>query len=251
MRPVLYVYDEGSDTHNAELDVSHLSLTMPGAGHRRAASVFQVSSSSASVAGIPTNKRSQSVLGGVAAEVAALALKKRLPSLREGHKNDEAAVAAQTGASSADVAATTGSGSAAIQPNSPQRRSLPRLSTTAAAAAAAIHASADAAAVCVKTSEESSAEAAVLVHVRSLFSLEATRPNFLSFKRGEVMEVLIRKPGSKWWYGKHPSGNKGWIPSNYVEDVAADADAADTVPDASVSEAGADATTPLGPASGA
>ena len=58
--------------------------------------------------------------------------------------------------------------------------------------------------------------------VRAKFTLHLQRENFLSFEKGEMMDVLVRKPMAKWWYGRRQNGSEecGWIPSNYVEEVA-------------------------------
>lgn len=46
--------------------------------------------------------------------------------------------------------------------------------------------------------EVANGESACLERASALFSHEATRGDFLSFSRGDVVQLLIRKPGSKW-----------------------------------------------------
>ncbi|CEO97016.1 FYVE-type domain-containing protein [Plasmodiophora brassicae] len=74
-----------------------------------------------------------------------------------------------------------------------------------------------------KTSGPIVAQPDVIGQVTALFSLESTRENFLSFSKGDVIDLLIRKPDSKWWFGQLCSQEgvlrKGWIPSNYVAEL--------------------------------
>lgn len=53
--------------------------------------------------------------------------------------------------------------------------------------------------------------------VRALYDFEATDESALSFNTGDVIEVLTMLP-SGWWDGML-GNNRGWFPSNYVEDV--------------------------------
>ncbi|KAG8956242.1 hypothetical protein FRC04_004319 [Tulasnella sp. 424] len=54
--------------------------------------------------------------------------------------------------------------------------------------------------------------------VRALYDYQGTDANSLSFRRGDVIEVLSRQP-SGWWDG-WLGGERGWFPANYVRIVS-------------------------------
>lgn len=56
--------------------------------------------------------------------------------------------------------------------------------------------------------------------VRAVYDFEATDESALSFRAGDVIEVLTLLP-SGWWDGML-GANRGWFPSNYVEDYEDD-----------------------------
>lgn len=58
--------------------------------------------------------------------------------------------------------------------------------------------------------------------VRAVYDFEATDESALSFRAGDVIEVLTMLP-SGWWDGML-GANRGWFPSNYVEDYDDDDD---------------------------
>ncbi|KAI5835257.1 SH3-domain-containing protein, partial [Schizophyllum commune Tattone D] len=49
---------------------------------------------------------------------------------------------------------------------------------------------------------------------KALYDYEAQDPSALSFKRGDIIEVLTQQP-SGWWDGLL-GDERGWFPSNYV-----------------------------------
>lgn len=53
--------------------------------------------------------------------------------------------------------------------------------------------------------------------VRAVYDFDATDESALSFRAGDVIEVLTMLP-SGWWDGMLGT-SRGWFPSNYVEDV--------------------------------
>lgn len=53
--------------------------------------------------------------------------------------------------------------------------------------------------------------------VRAVYDFEATDESALSFRAGDVIEVLTMLP-SGWWDGMLGT-SRGWFPSNYVEDA--------------------------------
>jgi hypothetical protein len=56
--------------------------------------------------------------------------------------------------------------------------------------------------------------------VKAVFPYDAAKSDFLSFKRGDLMEILIhRKDGRYWFARKIGSAKQGWIPHNYVRIV--------------------------------
>lgn len=55
---------------------------------------------------------------------------------------------------------------------------------------------------------------------RALYDFEAQDGSALSFRRGDVMEVLTQEP-SGWWDGLLRD-ERGWFPSNYVEVISDD-----------------------------
>lgn len=54
--------------------------------------------------------------------------------------------------------------------------------------------------------------------VRALYDYQGTDASSLSFRRGDVIEVLSRQP-SGWWDG-WLGGERGWFPANYVRIVS-------------------------------
>ncbi|GMK58437.1 hypothetical protein CspeluHIS016_0504690 [Cutaneotrichosporon spelunceum] len=58
--------------------------------------------------------------------------------------------------------------------------------------------------------------------VRAVYDFDATDESALSFRAGDVIEVLTMLP-SGWWDGML-GANRGWFPSNYVEDYYDDDD---------------------------
>ena len=44
-------------------------------------------------------------------------------------------------------------------------------------------------------------------------------PEDLSFKKGDILEVL-RKDEEEWWFAKHEDGRQGSIPVPYVQIVS-------------------------------
>ncbi|KAL1736865.1 hypothetical protein EV714DRAFT_242305 [Schizophyllum commune] len=53
---------------------------------------------------------------------------------------------------------------------------------------------------------------------KALYDYEAQDPSALSFKRGDIIEVLTQQP-SGWWDGLL-GDERGWFPSNYVEVIS-------------------------------
>ncbi|GLB38510.1 putative guanine nucleotide exchange factor for Ras-like small GTPases [Lyophyllum shimeji] len=53
---------------------------------------------------------------------------------------------------------------------------------------------------------------------RALYDYEAQDPSALSFRRGDIIEVLTQQP-SGWWDGLL-GDERGWFPSNYVEIIS-------------------------------
>jgi hypothetical protein len=53
--------------------------------------------------------------------------------------------------------------------------------------------------------------------VRAVFDYNASDPSALSFREGDLIEVITRLE-SGWWDGML-GGTRGWFPSNYVEEV--------------------------------
>ncbi|KAL1748359.1 hypothetical protein HDZ31DRAFT_29833 [Schizophyllum fasciatum] len=62
----------------------------------------------------------------------------------------------------------------------------------------------------------------VTLFCKALYDYEAQDPSALSFKRGDIIEVLTQQP-SGWWDGLL-GDERGWFPSNYV-DVITDEEA--------------------------
>ncbi|KAF9271374.1 hypothetical protein BGZ68_003747, partial [Mortierella alpina] len=58
------------------------------------------------------------------------------------------------------------------------------------------------------------------VVVRALYPFSSEDPTSLSFQKDELIQVLTQLE-SGWWYG-YCHDDRGWFPSNYVEDVAQD-----------------------------
>ena len=69
------------------------------------------------------------------------------------------------------------------------------------------------------TSSDIPSNKPVVAVVVAKFALSLSRPNFLSFSKGDWIDVLVRKPNAKWWYGRLRDSpeSSGWIPSNYVQ----------------------------------
>ena len=55
-----------------------------------------------------------------------------------------------------------------------------------------------------------------LVHVCSFLQDD---PEDLSFKKGDILEVL-RKDEEEWWFARHEDGREGSIPVPYVQIVS-------------------------------
>jgi hypothetical protein len=73
-----------------------------------------------------------------------------------------------------------------------------------------------------KSSVKPAADAPVLCRVRALFDYTADDTDELSFKAGDVFDVVAKDEG--WWNGRLASGASGIFPENYVEEISADAD---------------------------
>ncbi|KAL6612339.1 SH3 domain-containing protein [Neocallimastix sp. 'constans'] len=54
-------------------------------------------------------------------------------------------------------------------------------------------------------------------HVEAKFDFEAQDETQLSLKQGDIIQVISRL-SSGWWDGIC-NGNRGWFPSNYVQDI--------------------------------
>jgi len=54
-------------------------------------------------------------------------------------------------------------------------------------------------------------------HVKAMFNFEAQDDSQLSFKKGDIIKVIIRL-NSGWWDGIC-NGKRGWFPSNFVQDI--------------------------------
>ncbi|KAG4108092.1 Src homology-3 [Neocallimastix lanati (nom. inval.)] len=54
-------------------------------------------------------------------------------------------------------------------------------------------------------------------HVEAKFDFEAQDDSQLSLKQGDIIQVISRL-SSGWWDGIC-NGNRGWFPSNYVQDI--------------------------------
>lgn len=50
---------------------------------------------------------------------------------------------------------------------------------------------------------------------RALYDYEAQDSSALSFRRGDIIEILTQQP-SGWWDGLLGGDERGWFPSNYV-----------------------------------
>lgn len=59
-------------------------------------------------------------------------------------------------------------------------------------------------------------------HVKALYDLSATGPGELSFRAGDIIEVLDDKMHKDWWKGR-ANNSEGIFPTNYVEPCAAPA----------------------------
>ena len=53
-------------------------------------------------------------------------------------------------------------------------------------------------------------------HVKALYDFKSDDPEDLSFKMGDLIEVLDSSDQYGWWVGKNSNGKKGNFPSNYV-----------------------------------
>lgn len=53
---------------------------------------------------------------------------------------------------------------------------------------------------------------------RALYDYDAQDASALSFRRGDVIEILSKQP-SGWWDGLL-GDERGWFPSNYVEEIS-------------------------------
>jgi len=54
---------------------------------------------------------------------------------------------------------------------------------------------------------------------RALYDYDAENPDDLSFKEGEVINILDKSDPSGWWEGE-VNGQRGFFPSNFVEEIA-------------------------------
>ena len=54
----------------------------------------------------------------------------------------------------------------------------------------------------------------------SVHSILQDDPEDLTFKKGDILEVL-RKDEEEWWFAKHEDGRQGSIPVPYVQIVSA------------------------------
>lgn len=55
----------------------------------------------------------------------------------------------------------------------------------------------------------------------TLFEYEATKHDELTFKEGEIINVINQIDGG-WWEGQKINGEVGWFPSNYVREFSDD-----------------------------
>lgn len=79
--------------------------------------------------------------------------------------------------------------------------------------------------------------------VRALYDYQSTDASSLSFRRGDLIEVLSRLP-SGWWDGLL-GDERGWFPSNYVQVVSdEEADAELNAREAEAAAAGGGPTSP-------
>ena len=55
-------------------------------------------------------------------------------------------------------------------------------------------------------------------HAKAIYDFSSEDPEDLSFKMGDLIEVLDSSDQYGWWIGKNSSGKRGNFPSNYVID---------------------------------
>lgn len=51
--------------------------------------------------------------------------------------------------------------------------------------------------------------------VRAVFDYHSTAQDEISFKKGEMIELLVENDNG-WWYGVNPQGQAGLFPSNFA-----------------------------------
>eukprot|EP00040_Diaphanoeca_grandis_P011409 m.58480 g.58480 ORF g.58480 m.58480 type:complete len:512 (+) comp22557_c0_seq1:169-1704(+) len=55
----------------------------------------------------------------------------------------------------------------------------------------------------------------IIGKAKALYGYQATKPTQLSFKEGDILQVIDNS--SSWWKSKSSDGQKGMVPSNYLE----------------------------------
>lgn len=55
----------------------------------------------------------------------------------------------------------------------------------------------------------------IIGKAKALYSYQASKPTQLSFKEGDILQVIDDK--GSWWKAKKTDGQKGMVPSNYIE----------------------------------